>query len=438
MVEEHPNLVVIMSDEHRRDCAGCYGHPFVQTPNLDRLASQGTRFTDACCNSPICVPSRASFATGRYVHETGHWDNAFPYAGEPDSWHHALRATGSEVVSIGKLHFRGGDDNGFTEEILPLHVVDGLGDLKGMLRRPLPEKKGAEAMARDAGRGESEYYRYDRAICDAAKQWLSARIAGGRPFALFVSFVMPHFPLVAPAETYDIYAGLDLDELRQGLDAPAPDHPALAEMRRYMSYDDYFDDERRLAGLRAYHGMVSAIDAMVGEILDVLSETGQEDRTVVAYTSDHGENLGNRGFWGKSIMYEDSVAVPMILKGPGVPQGHVCRTPVSLLDMYPTATGLWGLDSGDRPGRSLIETANAADDPERPVFAEYHAAGRPPACSCSARAGSSWSNTPASARSCSTWRPTRASGTTLPPIPPWPGASPNCRWPVARSATWMR
>ena len=163
MGKQPRNIVILMSDEHNRDCAGCYGHPLVRTPNIDRLAARGTRFTDAYCNSPICVPSRASFATGRHVHRTGHWDNAFPYAGAPDSWHHAVRAAGGDAVSVGKLHFRGGDDDGFTEEILPLHVVDGLGDLKGMLRRPLPDKAGADAMARDAGRGESEYYRYDRA-----------------------------------------------------------------------------------------------------------------------------------------------------------------------------------------------------------------------------------------------------------------------------------
>lgn len=375
--ESRPNLVLLMADEHNRSCLGAYGHPFVQTPNLDRLAAEGTRFTDAYCNSPICVPSRASFATGRYVHETGHWDNAFPYAGTPRSWHHQLRDAGGEVTSIGKLHFRGGDDNGFSEEILPLHVVDGLGDLKGLLRRPLPPKAGADAMARNAGRGESEYYLYDRAICDAAKSWLAERAEAG-PYALFVSFVMPHFPLVAPGPFYDLYADLGLDVLKHGLDAPSPDHPSLAELRRYMSYDEFFDDERRTVALRAYYGMVSAIDAMVGEILSVLSDTGQTDRTLVAYTSDHGENLGNRGFWGKSVMYEDSVAVPMILRGPGVPEDHVCRTPVSLVDMAPTVTGLWDLPKNDSlPGRSLVEIAAAPDDAERPVFAEYHAAGSP-------------------------------------------------------------
>lgn len=371
------NLVILMSDEHNRNVLGCYGHPFVQTPNLDRLAAQGTMFSDAYCNSPICVPSRASFATGRYVHQTGHWDNAHPYCGTPLSWHHAVRDAGFDSVSIGKLHFRGGDDNGFSEEILPLHVLNGIGDLKGLVRRPLPDKKGAEAMARDAGRGESGYCRYDKAIRDSAVSWIRQNRATGRPFVLFVSFVMPHFPLVAPAEFYDLYEHLPLAALREGLDAPPPDHPALRETRRYMGYDQHFDDTRRAIGLRAYFGMVSAIDAFAGEILDELDRDGAQD-TAVIYTSDHGEGLGNHGFWGKSTMYEDSVTVPLILRGPGVSAGHRCATPVSLIDIFPTVLDATGADGpDDLPGRSLFELARGADEPDRSVFSEYHAAGAP-------------------------------------------------------------
>ena len=106
------NLVVIMSDEHHPRAMGVEGHPFVVTPNLDRLAARGTRFDAAYCNSPICVPSRASFATGRYVHDLGTWDNAIAYDGSVPGWGHALQRTGHRVDSIGKLHYsqRGGPD----------------------------------------------------------------------------------------------------------------------------------------------------------------------------------------------------------------------------------------------------------------------------------------------------------------------------------------
>src|SRR6187402_174364 len=117
------NLVIILSDEHTPRFMGCAGHPLVKTPNLDRLARRGTRFGSAYTNCPICVPARASLATGRYVHQIRFWDNAIAYDGSVPSWGHRLMARGHQAVSIGKLHYVGSDParNGFTEEILPMH-----------------------------------------------------------------------------------------------------------------------------------------------------------------------------------------------------------------------------------------------------------------------------------------------------------------------------
>src|SRR5579863_9207505 len=193
------NLLFILCDEHNPRVLGAAGHPVIRTPNLDRLAARGVRFSSAYCNSPICVPSRAALATGRYVHQIRFWDNAIPYDGSVPSWHHRLRDAGSEVVSIGKLHFRSAaDDNGFSEEIMPLHVVDGIGDPLGWLREPLPVRKAALRLAQDAGRGDSTYQQYDDRITAAAVAWLEARAAAadrGKPWVLFVSLVCPHFPL---------------------------------------------------------------------------------------------------------------------------------------------------------------------------------------------------------------------------------------------------
>jgi choline-sulfatase len=137
------NLLLIMSDEHNKRVMGCAGHTMIRTPNMDRLAASGVRFADAYCNSPICVPSRASFATGRYVHDIRFWDNAMPYDGGVPSWGHRLQRNGNPVISIGKLHFRtAGEAHGFDEEIMPLHVVNG-GDPLGLLRDDLPVRKAA-------------------------------------------------------------------------------------------------------------------------------------------------------------------------------------------------------------------------------------------------------------------------------------------------------
>lgn len=372
------NLLFILSDEHNRKIAGCYGHPFVKTPNLDRLAAGGTIFSNAYCNSPICVPSRASLATGRYVHEIRCWDNASPYTGRPKSWHSTLREQGVDVVSIGKLHFRGGDDYGFTEELAPLHVVGGKGDLKGLFRKELPPKSGTANLAAEAGPGDSSYARYDTKIGEIARDWLKRRAAAGEtaPFVLMVSFVMPHFPLVVSEAYYDLYRQYEIEDLTHGLDAPPPDHPTLNRMLEYFDYDGHFDDESKAAALRAYFGMVTRLDELIGEVLTCLDETGLSETTRVLYTSDHGDNLGNRGMWGKSVMYEDSVGVPMILAGDGVPAGKTVKTPVSLLDIGPTAAAATRADLSDEdlPGESLIALANAADS-DRAVFAEYHASG---------------------------------------------------------------
>ena len=153
------NLIVILSDEHNKRVTGCYGHPMIKTPNLDKLAARGTRFTSAYTNCPICVPARASFATGQYVHKHRCWDNAIAYDGEPPTWGHRLMAQGHRVTSIGKLHYQDSEPkrNGFDEEILPMHIVNGVGDLLGLIRDELPVRQGSKKLGPEAGPGESEY-----------------------------------------------------------------------------------------------------------------------------------------------------------------------------------------------------------------------------------------------------------------------------------------
>ena len=143
------NLLLIMSDEHSRKWLGAYGTKIAITPNLDKLAARATLFSNAYCASPICVPARAAFATGQHLHQIGYWDNADAYDGRIGSWHHALRDAGHTVTSIGKLHFKSPIfDYGFTEQILPMYVPQGLGDLMGLLRDEVIERSGASKMAR--------------------------------------------------------------------------------------------------------------------------------------------------------------------------------------------------------------------------------------------------------------------------------------------------
>ncbi|MGF1477384.1 MAG: sulfatase-like hydrolase/transferase [Geminicoccaceae bacterium] len=371
------NVLFIMSDEHSKRVAGCYGNEVARTPNMDRLAAEGTLFENAYTNCPICVPARASFATGRYVHEIGHWDNAFPYHGSPPSWGHHLSKLGHRVDSIGKLHYRGSNDpNGFDNEILPLHVLQGRGDLQGMLRSPPPPRTSTKQLAADAGEGESTYIKYDRDIRNAACDWLRQSAIGNRerPWVLFVSFVCPHFPLMAPSEFFRLFplAGMPLPRLRE--QDEFPDHPVLRKLREVQDYEDHFKDEDHVrTALAAYYGMVSFLDDNIGRILSTLDESGLTDDTLVVYTSDHGDNLGTRTFWGKSNMYDESAGIPLVCKGEGFEPGARIATPVSLIDGYPTIChGLGAETPGDLPGRPLHHIAKGAE-PDRTVFSEYHA-----------------------------------------------------------------
>ena len=242
------NVLFIMSDEHSREIAGCYGNTIVRTPNLDALAARGAVFENAYCNSPICVPSRASLATGDYVHRTGYWDSAAAYDGRVPSWHHRVREAGHDMVSIGKLHYRSPDDDcGFTEVRLPMYIVDGIGDTHGLLRRHRRVREVARELAREAGRGMSVYTRYDTRVADATVRWLrerGERRDDGRPWVLFSSMVSPHYPLIAPDEFYDLYAGVDLPRPRLHDPADRPGHPAIDHYRATWNYDDHFDEER--------------------------------------------------------------------------------------------------------------------------------------------------------------------------------------------------
>jgi choline-sulfatase len=376
------NLLVLMSDEHTPRMLGAAGHPLIETPHLDRLAARGTRFTSAYCTSPICVPARAGFATGRYPHEIGYWDNADAYDGVVPSWHHRLRERGHRVDSIGKLHFRGlpGDDHGFSHEILPMHVVDGIGDVKGLVRENIPRRNGYDKLAKLAGPGETPYARYDRGIAAQAQVWLHEQAARDavKPWALFVSFVCPHFPLTAPPEFYYRYPHERIPLPKQYAAAERPDHPYLRDYADCVGYDLGFDGDvsRVRRAIAGYMGLVSFMDHQVGMVLRALEDAGLAQHTRVVYTSDHGDNVGARGLWGKSTMYEESAGVPLILAGPDVAAGATCDTPVSHVDLFPFFLECVGASDAPYDGHGVSPLAVAVcAQPDRAVLSEYHAIG---------------------------------------------------------------
>lgn len=372
------NFLVIMSDEHQARAMGCAGHPFVRTPNLDALAARGMRFSDAYTPCPICVPARAAFATGKYVHQIRLWDNAMPYVGTPKGWGHALQAADIPVESIGKLHYRHDEDPaGFDVEHIAMQVAGGVGMVWASIRSEDERLTMPGRMLGDTiGPGSSKYTDYDEAVVKRTIRWFEERRESDdeRPWCLFVGFVAPHFPLVVPQEFYDLYPPESLPSVKLHPSTGYQRHPWVEKQNVMADTESKFrDPEERLSAIAAYYGLCSWLDHNVGRVLEGLRHAGFAETTTVVYTSDHGDNVGARGLWGKSNLYQESVAVPMIMAGPKVPSG-ICDTPVNLLDLSATIPAHFGLDFVSE-GRPLPEIAAEPLDAERPVFSEYHAVG---------------------------------------------------------------
>ena len=376
------NVLFIFSDEHDPRYMGCSGNPMVQTPNLDRLAARGTRFTNAWTPCPVCVPARASLATGRYVHQIGYWDNAIAYDGRVPGWGHRLQAEGMPVEAIGKLHYHNDSDpTGFDRQYEPMHILNGIGQLWGSVRDPMPEKAGRSALYDKVGPGTSNYNRYDQRIGDLTLDWLNQRagLPSTKPWLLMVGFVAPHMPLVVPQRYLDLYPleriGLPKLLPRDGYQR----HPWIERMATHWDHDATLGtDERRRLAIACYFGLITLLDEQIGRVLEALARSGLDATTRVIYSTDHGDNLGTRGLWNKDVLYRESTGIPLIMAGPGIGQ-RVCRTNVNLVDLYPTFLDAMGVPltaaENTLPGRSLFAMADAPDDPTRIGFSEYHAVG---------------------------------------------------------------
>jgi choline-sulfatase len=380
------NVLILMSDEHTRSVMGAYGNPLAHTPTLDGLARRGQRFDNAYTPSPICIPARASFATGTHVFEHRCWSSAEPYYGQQQSWMHRLRDQGHEVTSIGKLHYRAADDDcGFSESLLPMYLANnGRGWPQGLQRKPMADFPDAVELATELGPGETSYTQYDRDITAAAVDWLQKRSAQDtdKPWVLFVSFICPHFPLSAPQPFFDLYRDVELPRPYDRDAGTRLRHPVIDAMRGFWNYAEYFDADSERLGLQNYYGLCSFLDDNVSQVLDALDSNGQAGNTQIVYTTDHGDMIGNHGIWGKCFMYEDSVGIPLTLTGPGIDAG-VNPTPVSLVDLASTIEQAVGATPAaavkEWQGRPLQDFIARADS-ERPLLSEYHDGGSP--CGC--------------------------------------------------------
>jgi len=356
---DRPNILVIMSDQHSPHLLGCYGNEVVRTPNLDRLAAEGMRFSDAYCAAPLCVPSRMSFLTGRTPSHNRCWDNAQTLHSAIPTWAHVLGAAGYETALIGRMHFVGPDQrHGFEQrpigEFMARHPGAPIAGGPMWSRYPAISTGQARQTVEIAGRGQTHYQMFDAQVTEAACAWLRSRAGGGRPFAATLGLLLPHCPFIAPKEAFDYY--------RRRVDAPVVEAEQPATVRRFRALRGLLDPplppERIRLARAAYYGLCEYVDSLVGRVLEVLEQTHLSENTLVIYISDHGESAGEHGCWWKSNYYESSVAVPMIARLPGVvPAGATCPAVCNLLDLPPTLAECAGTEFPTPiDGRSLWPT----------------------------------------------------------------------------------
>ncbi|TQM10903.1 sulfatase-like hydrolase/transferase [Pseudonocardia kunmingensis] len=370
-----PSIVVVLSDEHAAAATGAYGHPVVRTPNLDRLAEQGLLFENAYCTSPMCVPSRLSLLSGRYVHEIDAWDNGVVPDASFRSWGHHLRPAGYESVLVGRTHFNGPDRLlGFDRRLSD--DLDFWVDHDGRPPARTPGwRRGSNSHVTECGAGEHVHTRHDVATTDQALDHLRQRATDTdeTPFLLYVGYMHPHFPLVAPREFAGWYDPAHVPLPPTWQDPPEQQHPVIARLRYgFHNEEPLSPDQVRLA-TASYWALVSHLDSQVGRLLAAIDGSRLRENTVVVYTSDHGEMAGHHGIWQKQCFYEPAVRVPLLLRLPGHRAPARVTGDVSLVDLLPTLRDLAGLPvDPELPGRSLC---GRPDLPPRPAFAEYHAQG---------------------------------------------------------------
>jgi arylsulfatase A-like enzyme len=387
--QERPNIVFIMTDQQRWDCVGANGNALIKTPNLDRIAASGANFTHAFVASPVCVPSRVSFFTGRYAHAHRNRVNYTPLDRDEILLQTRLKNMGYQTAAVGKLHLtpptpmearRTGFD--FVELHDSVAFTARWSDYVKWRETNDPHKYiGYHAIATDIQPGKNPY----RAALDTeftetawtgqrARYWLNRLAKDSEPFFLFVSFWKPHPPFDV-AQPYD--------SMYDQVEIPIPDTvtaldvehlPLPLQVLAMRNGAPQIDPERLQWAYRSYYGTISHVDHEIGLILDALEASGESANTILVFSSDHGEQLYEHGINGKNCFFEPSVRVPFMLSQPGriFPAQHDVL--VETIDLLPTLFELIGVaEPNEFQGRSLaplISEMGREYEPHTAVFSE--------------------------------------------------------------------
>ena len=376
-----PNLLYIHSDQHSPFVTGCYGDQVVETPNLDALAARGAVLKNVYCPSPICVPSRMAMLTGRFPYENEVWTNSQILDSGIPTFAHAMGAAGYDPVLIGRMHSNGPDQlHGYAERLVGDHGPNfpgGGGANHGMLSGTAGPNR---ISIRKSGIGQSAYQLHDEDVTAATVcclNRLGTQIRTGttsKPFSISVGFMLPHQPFVAKREDYERFDGRVPPPLTP---VPYSDslHPHFRKWRKECGIASDIPVDQIQRARTSYWALVYRMDVMIGQILDALRENGFEENTLVIYSSDHGEQVGEHGLWWKQTFYDDSAKVPAILAWPDhIAEGSRIDRIISSLDINATMIdALGGTALPTSRGRSLIPLFAEQESPdwEDIAFSEF-------------------------------------------------------------------
>ena len=371
MPTQRPNILVIMTDEHDRAVAGCYGDQLVRTPHLDELAANGVTFDAAYTTSPLCVPGRLSFTACQYISRCGAWNNSCRLSSNDyPSLPHALNAAGYEAYLSGQMHYDAEHRYGFTD-IAPQNYNKAYQTGLSKWRRPddtsINEKQWLDRTSQFQVSETSPYMEHDQSITRTCSKFLQERTAREKPFFLLAGYLCPHFPLIVPERYASRYRGK----------VPAPNIPPgfLDKLpRNYKQLRCGFgvegsDEAVQRKGRDLYWGLVEWIDNEIGQLLAALKANPTiAENTIVVYTSDHGENKGDHGLWWKNNMYEHAAGVPLIISWPEHWKGGQRRSGAcSFVDLVQTMAAWAGAEphetwDGNSLDRYLDDSTHAWKD----------------------------------------------------------------------------
>ncbi|TDZ68181.1 Choline-sulfatase [Colletotrichum trifolii] len=376
---KQPNILFIMADQLAAPQLKMYNpESQIKTPNLDALAAQSVQFDSAYCPSPLCAPSRMSLITGQLPMKIGAYDNGAQISSEIPTYAHYLRLKGYQTALAGKMHFIGDQLHGYetrlTSDIYP-------GDFGWVVNWDEPDTRlewyhNSSSILQAGTCVRSNQLDYDEEVMYRSTQFLYDHVREGpekRPFALTVSLTHPHDPYTIEDKYWDLYEDVDiaLPKVRIPKEEQDPHSKRLMKVCDLWDYD--FTDDQIKRARRAYYGAVSYVDDCVGRLLSVLKKCGLEDDTIIVFSGDHGDMLGERGLWYKMSYFESSVRVPLFVRHPKQFEPRRVTKNVSTLDILPTLCDLVGTKPAPglpMDGVSLLPHLEGKEGHDK-VYAEY-------------------------------------------------------------------